>query len=88
MIGTLQSGSPFGVTVLNGPTNLLGDNSDGTILRANLVSGPTAVRFRQRIAGGGRARSRLVEPGGIHEPGAVHLRQLVAHAARKCWDRR
>jgi hypothetical protein len=39
MIGTLQSGSPFGVTVLNGPTNLLGDNSDGTILRADLVSG-------------------------------------------------
>lgn len=39
MIGTLQSGSPFGVTVLNGPTNLRGDNSDGTILRANLVPG-------------------------------------------------
>lgn len=38
-IGTLQSGSPFGVTVLNGPTNLLGDNSDGTILRADLVPG-------------------------------------------------
>jgi hypothetical protein len=39
MIGTLQSGSPFGVTVLNGPLNLLGDNSDGTILRADLAPG-------------------------------------------------
>jgi hypothetical protein len=39
MIGTLQSGSPFGVLVLNGPTNLLGDNSDGTNLRPNLVPG-------------------------------------------------
>ena len=37
-IGTLQSGSPFGTTVLNGPLNLLGDNSDGTTLRADLVS--------------------------------------------------
>ena len=39
MIGTLQSGSPFGTTVLNGPLNILGDNSDGTILRTDLVSG-------------------------------------------------
>jgi len=39
MIGTLQSGSPFGTTVLNGPLNLLGDNSDGTILRTDLVAG-------------------------------------------------
>jgi hypothetical protein len=37
-IGTLQSGSPFGTTVLNGPLDLLGDNSDGTTLRADLVS--------------------------------------------------
>ena len=37
-IGTLQSGSPFGTTVLNGPLDILGDNSDGTTLRANLVS--------------------------------------------------
>jgi hypothetical protein len=39
MIGTLQSGSPFGTTVLNGTTNLLGDNSDGTVLRTDLVPG-------------------------------------------------
>lgn len=37
-LATLQSGSPFGVTVLNGPLNYLGDNSDGTILRADVVS--------------------------------------------------
>ena len=30
--------SPFGATVLNGPLNLLGDNSVGTTLRPNLVS--------------------------------------------------
>jgi len=37
-IGTLQSGSPFGMSVLNGPAVYLGDNSDGTILRPDLVS--------------------------------------------------
>lgn len=35
MIGTLQSGALMTVTVNNGPTNLLGDNSDGTNLRPN-----------------------------------------------------
>src|SRR4029078_11364727 len=53
MIGTLQSGSPFGVTVLNGPTNLLGDNSDGTILRAHLVGGPLRYASTRGCAGGG-----------------------------------
>lgn len=36
-IVTLQSGSPFGATVVNGPRDLLGDDADGTNLRPNLV---------------------------------------------------
>jgi len=39
-IATLQSGSPFGVTVSNGPRDLLGDNADGKNLRPNLVGDP------------------------------------------------
>jgi hypothetical protein len=39
-IATLQSGSPFGVTVLNGPRDILGDNADGKNLRPNLVGDP------------------------------------------------
>ncbi|HKE03165.1 MAG TPA: hypothetical protein VKE91_03850, partial [Blastocatellia bacterium] len=36
-IATLQSGSPFGITVLNGPRDILGDNADGKNLRPNIV---------------------------------------------------
>ncbi len=36
-IVTLQSGSPFGVTVVNGPRDILGDDADGTNLRADIV---------------------------------------------------
>jgi hypothetical protein len=36
-IMTLQSGSPFGVTVVNGPRDILGDDADGTNLRADIV---------------------------------------------------
>jgi hypothetical protein len=39
-IATLQSGSPFGVTVLNGSRDILGDNADGKNLRPNLVGDP------------------------------------------------
>ncbi len=34
---TFQSGSPFGVSVVNGPRDLLGDDADGTNLRADIV---------------------------------------------------
>ncbi|MDP2999136.1 MAG: carboxypeptidase-like regulatory domain-containing protein [Bryobacterales bacterium] len=34
---TLQAGSPFGVSVQNGPRDLLGDAADGTNLRADIV---------------------------------------------------
>jgi hypothetical protein len=36
-IATLQSGSPFGVTVLNGPRDYLGDSADGKSLRPDIV---------------------------------------------------
>jgi hypothetical protein len=34
---TLQAGSPFGVSVVNGPRDLLGDAADGTNLRADIA---------------------------------------------------
>jgi hypothetical protein len=36
----LQSGSPFGVTALNGPRDILGDAADGKNLRPNIVGDP------------------------------------------------
>ncbi len=36
-IVTIQTGSPFGVTVVNGPRDILGDPSDGKSLRPNIV---------------------------------------------------
>lgn len=37
-IGTLQSGFPFGLDVLNGPAVYLGDQASGALLRPDLVS--------------------------------------------------
>lgn len=37
MLGTIRSGAPFGITVLNGPLEIRGDSADGTTLRPNLV---------------------------------------------------
>jgi hypothetical protein len=39
-IATLQSGSPFGVTVRDGARTYLGESADGKVLRPNLVSDP------------------------------------------------
>ena len=36
-IATLRAGAPFGVQVTNGPRDILGDNANGTNLRANIV---------------------------------------------------
>jgi hypothetical protein len=36
-IATFQSGSPFGVNIVNGPRDLLGDDADGTNLRPDIV---------------------------------------------------
>ena len=41
-IGTLRSGAPFGVTVLNGPRYFLGDQADVRVLRPHLVADPNA----------------------------------------------
>jgi Carboxypeptidase regulatory-like domain len=39
-IVTLQSGSPFGVQVNNGPRDILGDQADGKNLRPDLIGNP------------------------------------------------
>jgi hypothetical protein len=39
-IVTLQSGSPFGVQVNNGPRDVLGDQADGKNLRPDLIGNP------------------------------------------------
>jgi hypothetical protein len=53
-IATLQSGSPFGVTVSNGPRDILGDNADGKVLRPNLIGDPKLPGSQQgRPAPGG-----------------------------------
>jgi hypothetical protein len=73
MIGTLQSGSPFGVTVLNGPLNILGDNSDGTILRADLVGGQSlTVRTKGDPAEGVRGIQWL-NPAAFANPAQYHF---------------
>lgn len=41
-LGTLRSGAPFGVTVLNGPRDILGDQADGKNLRPDIVADPNA----------------------------------------------
>ena len=53
-IGTIQSGPPFGTTVNQGPLNLLGDNSDGTTLRADLVSSQLLASDKGKPAAGVR----------------------------------
>src|SRR5262249_11341252 len=40
-LGTLQAGSPFGILVLNGPRDILGDQADGKNLRPDIVSNPS-----------------------------------------------
>lgn len=39
---TARSGAPFGITVLNGPRDILGDQSDGKNLRPDIVGDPNA----------------------------------------------
>jgi len=41
-LGTLRSGSTFGLGVLNGPRDILGDQSDGKNLRPDIVGDPNA----------------------------------------------
>jgi hypothetical protein len=39
--GTFQKGSPFGILVLNGPRDVLGDQADGKNLRPDIVGNPS-----------------------------------------------
>ncbi|MBI4469097.1 MAG: TonB-dependent receptor [Acidobacteria bacterium] len=46
-IAALQSGSPFGVTVNNGPRDVLGDNATNRVLRPNLTGDPKLPSSQQ-----------------------------------------
>jgi hypothetical protein len=50
-IGTLQSGSPVAVIVLNGSANLLGDGTNQVVLRPNLVGDPNSPNQGQPAVG-------------------------------------
>jgi hypothetical protein len=62
-MATLRSGAAFGVDVLNGPRDILGDQADGKTLRPDIVGNPAAHVERGAAAAGQR---------GIHwfNPGA------------------
>lgn len=51
-MATLRSGAPFGVLVLNGPRDILGDQADGKNLRPDIVSDPNAGVRRGAPAAG------------------------------------
>jgi hypothetical protein len=51
-LATLRSGAPFGVLVLNGPRDVLGDQSDGKNLRPDLVGDLSAGVDRGAAAAG------------------------------------
>jgi hypothetical protein len=53
-LGTFRMGPPFGITVLNGPRDILGDQSDGTNLRPDFVGDPNANVNRGAAATGTR----------------------------------
>ncbi|MBI4468352.1 MAG: hypothetical protein HY650_03415 [Acidobacteria bacterium] len=55
-ISTLQSGSPFGVTVSNGPRDILGDIALGRNLRPNLVGDPMLPPSQQGQPAAGGVR--------------------------------
>jgi hypothetical protein len=52
-IMSLQSGSPFGVQVVNGPRDILGDAADGKNLRADLAGDPNLPSGQQGQAATG-----------------------------------
>ncbi len=51
-LGTFRAGAPFGLNVLNGPRDVLGDQSDGTILRPDVVGDASAGVDRGTAASG------------------------------------
>jgi hypothetical protein len=51
-LGTFRSGAPFGVNVLNGPRDILGDQADGKNLRPDIIGDPAAGVARGTPAAG------------------------------------
>ncbi|MSV28483.1 MAG: hypothetical protein EXQ52_07035 [Bryobacterales bacterium] len=51
-LGTFQAGSPFGILVLNGPRDILGDQADGKNLRPDIVADPNIGSLRGQPAQG------------------------------------
>ena len=51
-LATFRSGAPFGLTVLNGPRDILGDQADGKNLRPDVVGDPSAGVDRGAPAAG------------------------------------
>jgi hypothetical protein len=50
-LGSFQKGSPFGLLVLNGPRDILGDQADGKNLRPDIVGSPAVSNRGQAAAG-------------------------------------
>ena len=72
MIGTMQTGSPFGSSVLNGPVAYLGDSAAGTTLRPNLVMSDLASTSQGQAAVGQRGLQWL-------NPAAFAIPALYTH---------
>jgi len=53
-LASIRAGAPFGLTVLNGPRDILGDQADGTNLRPDLAGDPNAGVQRGAPAAGQR----------------------------------
>jgi hypothetical protein len=71
-IGTLQSGSPFGVTVLNGPRDFKGDNTTQAVLRADVV-GDWSLGGRRGEAAIGQRGIQWFSPGAFAAPARFTL---------------
>jgi hypothetical protein len=67
-IVTLQKGSPFGVQVTNGPRDLLGDNSDGKSLRADIVGSVNLPAGKQGTPASGQRGIQWFNPAAFAAP--------------------
>ncbi len=74
MLGTLRSGAPFGVQVLNGNLEIRGDAADGTNLRPNLVQNARMYDARRgRPLEGGNRGIYWLSPDAFYLPERYHL---------------
>jgi hypothetical protein len=74
-IATFQSGSPFGITVLNGPRDLLGDNAPYRVLRPNVV-GEHRLRDKRGQPAVGRRGIQWFNPDAFAAPPRFTLGNL------------